>query len=180
MKVYHVKRDVDNYCSLSQDLVSPDPMVSLERLRILDRCQPVTEPLTPPDVYINRPKLKRGDFWGFSAYHTFAMPAASAEKVRVFLEEAGELIPLPYKTEMFSVLNVLKCVDCVDPETEDLGIWERGYIPDRVPNGIFRDPKGVYMFVSEFTGDPATEFKAFVEHEKMTGLIFREVWNSES
>ncbi len=180
MKVYQVKADIDNYCSLSQDFGTLDFLVSHERRQSLSRCQPATQPLTPPEVYIDRPKLKRGDFWSFSPFHTFAMPVASAEKVRLFLEVAGEVLSLPYKAEMFSVLNVLKCADCVDPETEELGILHRSYIADRVPPGIFRDPNGVYMFVSESTGDSTTEFKAYVEHEKMTGLIFREVWNSES
>jgi len=180
MKIYWVQTDVDNYCDLSQDLGMYDFLVAHDRRRSLSRCQPVTYSLTPPDVYIEHPKLKRGDFWSFSPFSTFAMPAISVEKVKPFLEEAGELIALPYKAERFSVLNVLKCVDCVDPETEALGILNRSYVADRVQHGIFRDPNGVYMFVSEFTGDPATEFKACVEHENMTGLIFREVWSSEN
>ena len=180
MKIYWINTDVDNYCCLSQDFGTLDFLVSHERQQRLSICQPATQPLTPPEVYIERPKLKRGDFWSFSPFHTFALPSTSVGKVRVFLEDAGELLALPYKEEVFSVLNVLKCADCVDPETEALGILHRSYIADRVPSGIFRDPNGVYMFVSELTGDPTAEFKAYVEHEKMTGLIFREVWNSES
>lgn len=180
MKIYQVKADIDNYCCLSQDLGELDFLAQDDRWRSLSRCQPIKYPLTPPDVYVNRPKLNRGDFWSFSPFHTFAVPPTSIEKIRLFLEEAGELLALPYKKEVFSVFNVLKCVDCVDPETEALGILHRSYITDRVPTGIFRDPNGVYMFVSEFTGDPNTEFKAYVEREKMTGLIFREVWNSEN
>lgn len=180
MKVYQVKADIDNYCSLSQDLGGFEPLLRLEKWSSLSKCHTVTEPLTPPEVYVDRPKLRRGDFWAFSPFHTFALPPASVEKVRSFLEEAGELLPLPYKTEVFSIFNVLKCVDCVDPETEALGILNRSYIAAQIPCGIFRDPQGVYMFVSEFTGDPATEFKAYVDRERMTGLIFREVWNNNS
>ena len=174
MKVYEVRSDADNYQFLSQlSDKAMDVHQRIENRRKLSHCKPVTEPLTPPDVYSQQPKLKRGDFWGFAPYSTFAVMPNSISKVRMFLEEAGELLPVLYKTEVFSVFNVLKCVDCVDPETEALGIIHRSCIANRVPSGIFRDLKGVHMFVSEFTGDPATEFKAYVEHEKMTGLIFR-------
>ena len=177
MKVYWVQTDVDNYCRLAQNLSSYPFLVANERHRGLCSCRPVTNALTPPDVYVEYPKLPRGDFWSFAPFSTFAMPSNTVEKVRSFLEDAGELLTVPYKTEIFTVLNVLKCADCVDPQTEALGILHRSYIASRVPSGIFRDPNGVYMFVSEFTGDPATEFKAFVEDQKMTGLIFREVWS---
>ncbi len=180
MKVFLIQSDVDHYQHLEQDLDHMDFATKFTRLGMLNRCQPVSAPLTPPEVYSVYVKLKRGDFWELAGYSTFALPAASIEKVRPLLEAAGELLPLPYGDQVFGVLNVLNWSDCVDDETKALGQPYRKYVAGRVPYTIFREPNSSYLLVAERTGDPETEFKACIEHRKMTGLSFRELWDSEA
>lgn len=184
MKIYRVNCLLDDYQSLEQDYEEPqnqeESVAFLERGRLLHRGQPVTEPLTPPEVFSRRPKLPRPDFWMFQNYGALAMPPGAVEKVRNFLEEAGELLPLPYKSETFSVLNVLRCVEYeIFPEkTPGRLLLEQA--SGTIPLGLFRAIDRTYLYASEEVGNPDTEFKAFVEREKMTGLKFREVWNSEA
>lgn len=183
MKIYRIEYDADNYQHLEQDFDETTDFAimdeRLEKWESLSRCQSLTKPLTPPEVLSPRPKLNTPDFWYFSPYHTFAMSPASLEKVLPFLEEAGELLPIPYRSEIFSALNVLVCVDYqVFPE-DTAGRLHQEHAAGSIPSGIFRDSKGVYLYVSELTGTSTNEFKAYVENEEMTGLIFRQVWDSK-
>ncbi len=108
------------------------------------------------------------------------MPQASVEKVRYFMEDAGELLPVPYKTDTFDVLNVLRCVNFRVSSEKVPGHLRQESMEGKIPTSIFRDTDRVYLYIAERIGDPDREFKAFVEREKMTGLSFREVWNSEN
>lgn len=184
MKIYRVNCLLDDYQSLEQDYKEPqsqeEGVAFLKRGDILRRGQPVFEPLTPPEVFSRRPKLPRPDFWYFQNYSALAMPPVTVEKARRFLEEAGELLPLPYKSDTFSVLNVLRCVEYeIFPEkTPGRLLLEQA--SGTIPLGLFRAIDRTYLYASEAVGNPDTEFKAFVERENMTGLRFHEVWNSET
>jgi|GEM_PF-1439205 len=184
MKIYRVNCLLDSYQSLEQDYEEPQSQEEgaefLRRGDILRRGQPVTEPLTPPEVFSRRPKLPSPDFWMFQNYSALAMPPETVEKVRPFLGEAGELLPLPYKSKTFSVLNVLRCVEYEIFPEKIPGRLLREQAADTIPLGLFRAIDRTYLYVSEATGDPDTEFKAFVEREKMTGLKFLRVWDSEA
>ncbi len=115
MKIYRIHFDVANYQHFDQPLgdtsTSQGMNTMREKTRRLYDCKTVTELLTPPEVFIPRPKFKRPDFLKFSLHHTFTVSPTSLKKVQNFLEASGELLPLPYKSELFSVLNVLKCVE---------------------------------------------------------------------
>lgn len=184
MKIYRIECLIDSYQHLQQDgVMSDDPEdfnAAFTSRQILSRCQPAAGLFTPPVMYSPRPKLPRPDFWKYGLYFTFALPEASADKARRFLEDAGELLPVPYKAETFSVLNVLKCVDYWVFSEKVPGHLRQESLDGKIPDSIFRDSDRVYLHVAEKTGDPDTEFKAFVEREMMTGLRFREVWNSET
>lgn len=178
MKIYNVRTNINEYQYLEHKFDANDTSMQLHDADILCRCQHITESLTPPEVISTRPKLKRPEFWNFAPFFTFAVSPASLEKVRHFLEEAGELLPLPYQSQVFSVLNVLRCVDYqVFPELAP-GRLHQAKAEGNIPHSIFRDLNRVKLYVSETDGNPATEFKAYVEHAGMTGLIFRQVWDS--
>jgi len=173
MKVFKIEYDVDNFQSLLWNKLDNGKSRRLE----FD-CEPISVPLTPPDVYSLKPKLQRGDFWMFN--RTFAIPPSSFAKVQPFLEEAGQVLTLPYKSEEFQVLNALNCVDCVDKEKSTMsGIKRFAFVADLVPRGIFKVPYSYSMFVGEFTCDAETEFKTFVEKNGLTGLKFVLEWSNE-
>jgi hypothetical protein len=103
----------------------------------------------------------------------------------MFAEMAGELLPLKYKDEMFSVLNITECIECLDSERSEWHTRANGskllvrpfFRAERLPaSTLFKSAHSWgHFFCVEYSGDPKEEFKACVEHEKLTGLLFKEV-----
>ena len=122
--------------------------------------------------------MEQPDLWFFAPRRAIAVSTVNLGRLQPFLEEAGQLLPLSYKSEVFSVLNVLKCVNYEIFPEKTPGRLHQEMAAKNIPSGIFRSVDRTYFYVSETTGDPANEFKAFVEQEGMTGLGFLEVWNS--
>jgi len=115
-------------------------------------------------------------------------------KVRPFFEMAGELLPFFHAGEEFTLLNVITCEHLLDLtrtkwRTDRAGgrvsIEKPVFIEDRlstVTSSIFKVPEtstgSVLTLVRD--SDPAKEFKAFVEANTLTGLIFEEIWSSDT
>ena len=114
------------------------------------------------------------------------------KKVHHFLDPAGELLPLLYDGEKFWLFN---CTECINAVNRDASEWyinpdtnKRAWVtkwafhPERFTQSVFSVPElscsGI--LVSEECGDPKFEFKAFVESEGLTGLVFKELWDSEA
>src|SRR5690349_12399190 len=70
-----------------------------------------------PPVFSLNPKKPMPDIWhiGYGS-DAFAVTQKVFEKTSMFLEMAGELLPLPYKDLNLIICNITECVDCVDPE----------------------------------------------------------------
>ncbi len=186
MTVYSITCNSDKFQSftiLDEKLVSdswtnPDAMLEFDgRLK--------TKSWKAPKVKILKPKLKRGDFFGFNE-GAFAVSPGAWERCAMCLEMAGELLPLPYEKEKFAVLNVTECIDCLDDKRSEWRIVGSSRLikkPAFDPSlfgesSIFKHPySSVRIYCYEESGDPETEFKAFVEKEKLTGLNFNEVWS---
>ena len=175
MKIFRLDCDVTNF----QSFASGDEGM-LKRLP--GGCRPVPSPWVPPVVYVYDLLLKAADFSRF----WFAL-VASPRAMRVvgeIIQPCCELLPLPVEDgRMFTVANVLACVDCLDHARSKVttNVLKNNYVflPDRVTDApIFRTPEDtvVETFVVERTGDPKTEFKAAVEQHGLTGLIFWQVW----
>lgn len=182
MKIYRIEFDVGNYQHFDQpfDEVSTAQEMDekLSKISTLTRCQSVVETWMLPEVFSPRPKLKRPDFWKFSLYNTFSVSSVTAQKVEHFLKESGEILPFRFKSEAFSVLNVLKCVNYRVFSENVPGHLRQENIEGKIPTSIFRDTDRIYLYVAERTCDPATEFKAYVEAEQLTGLTFHKTWDS--
>jgi hypothetical protein len=145
----------------------------------------------PPEVVIERPKHRRGNF--FNQRDTYMIvDARAAEALRSIFEEAGELLPLPHKGDMYYVVNVTTVADCIDAEKTHYRTLPSGFhyqitryefSPDRLPStAIFKAPglASTQIFAIEGRGDPDNEFRAIVEREKLEGLYFNEIWSDES
>ena len=146
----------------------------------------------PPPVFIYEPKLKAGDFFNFDSDALIANPRAT-EALRTLFEMAGELLPLPYKGEVYAILNVTECIDCVDRERTD---WRRtpdgriltsgtekfAFRPTRFSESpIFKFPEDCFgVYVVEGLLDPEEEFREIVRREGLKGLEFEEIWSDES
>lgn len=99
---------------------------------------------------------------------------------------AGELLPVPYKEQTFSLLNITQCIECLDAERSE---WQEmkstGRKRLRKPflradrmcaSTLFKSAHSpLEIYCIEYSGDPEEEFKASVEHHKLKGLVFEEV-----
>jgi hypothetical protein len=190
MKVYEIICEADDFQyfeALDEELQS-ETMVNEEALLRFDG-RPKATIWKPPAAKIVKPKLKRGDFYAF-ATGAFVVSPEAWEKAAMFLEMAGEVLPLPYKGQEFAVLNVTECIDSID---ENKSSWQKlssgrkildkpAFDPSLFgESSIFKIPQNsARIYCYEGSGDPETEFKAFVEQEKMTGLSFSKVWSDET
>jgi hypothetical protein len=187
MTVFEIIVETDDF----QYLVFADPKVEEEYddLEILKfDGSSMAEGWKSFEVKVHKPKLKKGDFFGFTV-GTFGVSPQAMEKAAMFFEMAGELLPVHYKGEEYLLLNVTQCIDCVEEKSSTWLPLPSGQKVLKIPafeserfeeSSIFKIPQHpgrIYCY--EASKDPETEFKAFVEQEKMTGLSFRQIWTDE-
>ncbi len=157
--------------------------------RELGRCEPILPGWRPLRLFEESAKLKNGNFarsWGGG----FVIDDYARNALGTLLEGKCEFLPLlPHKGEVFHVMNLLRCVDCLDEtRTTRLVLKETGqmltqiekyyFVPERVPESIlFRLPKRSAVFTATGLSNPESEFKTVVEHKSLTGLKFKELWS---
>lgn len=185
IKVFKVKQNCDRFRCLHE--MSDRPHV----LETLAGCKPRGKDWEPPPVHLNNPKLKIGDFLNALNNYLVANTRAT-ELLRPLFAACAEILPLPCEGEMYYVINVTKCVDCLDDNKTVWAIPEgpyRGWIvrhvftPERLQaGGIFKIPEygGREIFAVEGLGDRDAEFREIVRRERLTGLLFEEVWSSDA
>jgi len=144
-----------------------------------------------PIIYLADPSVLTGDFLYYDPGCLVVSPSA-VERVRPFFKRAGELLPLWFDGEEYTLLNVTECVDALDDSKTEwlragdnnhkVEICRYAFNPNKfTDSSIFKIPETCSgsALTWEKDGDPKTEFKAFVEENGLTGLLFRELWNSE-
>jgi hypothetical protein len=185
MKVYRLRSDVNHYRYFL-------PEREEDALALEMDCTPKEETWVPPPVFIYEPMLKAGDFYQFEGSKLITTLRAT-EVLEEFLEMAGELLPLPYGGEVYTVLNVLECINCLDhertqwrlgPDTgEKLGPRQYAFHPDRFSESpLFKIPETCrsQILLVEGLRDPEEEFRYVVENAGLNGLVFEELWDSET
>lgn len=123
MKVYRIVTDVDKY----QYFLTQNEKDALD---LLTDCKPRAMSWKPPSVFVYEPLHKAGDFYSFSTCTLITNPEAT-EKLRTFLEMAGELLPLPFESEVYTLLNVTECINCLDHDHSEWRTAEKVGIPKR-------------------------------------------------
>lgn len=143
---------------------------------------------SPPRVHVPEPQLVHGNFYNFSNGFLIIDPPAT-EILHGLLTVAGELLPLPYHADVYRVLNVTECADCLDHDqtvwspvskTEPLQIIRYVFRPGLVPmSPIFKIPEEATtsIFVSEGMTEEQFEFREILRREQLKGLTFTEVWS---
>jgi hypothetical protein len=185
VKVYQVKTDVNRY----QHFVWEDESEYGQKRFVFEGVSLRQEWKSCP-VYVLEPKLKKPDFWSVTlGSGGFAVSPLALERMRPWLEQAGELLPLEYEGEMYMVVNILPAVDCIDEQRSEWEVYgfhkdrrrlvKPVFNPDRLPAvSLFKSTHFLpYSFCWEKTGNPETEFKACVEANKLKGVYFKEVWS---
>jgi len=188
MRVYKIELDV-NQC---QYFLVEDKSLFRSELLKFDGTK-MGAAWRPPAVYSYQPQLKACDFWSFQLLAAFATPPRVTKDLELFLSIAGELLPLPYKGEQFSVLNVTECVNCLDEQRSEwvygkktgkpIRIAKYAFHRDRMPeSSIFKIPQTARADILCYEGlkDPVDEFKPTVEKRGLTGIKFRELWQSDA
>ena len=180
MKVFRIKTDVNNYQWLIPNV--PDS----QTLDYVFDCRSRQGAWRPPKIYPFSPTDRRGDFFKFGT-GTLVASASAGEAVRTFFQMAGEQLPIFLDGERLVVLNVLTCVNALNAarieRAPDGWITRFSFHEDKLSgSSIFKVPetRAVDVLTWERDGNPALEFKAFVESTRVTGLIFEELWDSEN
>ena len=177
MKIFRVKADVNNYQWIMPDV----PESALVNFRF--DCTPRLQNWKPPEVFAFNPLKEEGDFLHFGSDVLLASPKAT-EIVRTFFEMAGELLPIFYADKEYTLLNVLECVNALDNKRTKKTTWITKYYfhANRFSESpIFKIPEETGSVLTlERNGCPECEFKACVEANNLTGLIFEEIWGSET
>lgn len=183
MKVFRFMNDVNHYQYFLTELEE-----DWEKL-ILD-CTPVADGWEPPSVYIYRSVHKRGDFFHYGDGTPVLSPRAT-DVLYTYLEMAGELLPLPYGDETFTVLNVTECINCLDQERtewvyaetgEKLWIKKYAFHPNRFSESpIFKIPetRKVEVLILDRCDDEGERVKDFLERSGLQGYILQELWSDE-
>ncbi len=157
MRIYRLQNDTEHY-----QYFLPASPTSANALRM--DCTSRAETWSPPEVFLYAPYLLRGDFFHFDP----ASPIVSAlafEEFGYHLRCAGELLPLAYEGDWYSVVNTLNCVNCLDNKktvwTMKAGqrLWPQMYAfhPDRLPESrLFKIPE-TYRFETLLWEDGSEE-----------------------
>jgi hypothetical protein len=185
MKVYRIQTDVNRFQYFL-------PEREEDALSLLMDCTPIQTTWQAPPIFIYKPRLIAGDFYSFSGGTLITSPRAS-EALATFLEMAGEVLPLPYKTTIFTLLNVTECIDCLDhdrsewlvDEATGVRLLPTKYVfhPERFSTSrLFKIPetcRGEILVVDRDQGDEE-EFLGVVRQEQLQGLEVTELWSDGS
>jgi hypothetical protein len=186
MKVFQISSDVNYYLWLMPDVTDSEILQyttfnCTKRLGIW----------TAPSISIYEKSALEGDF----AYYTPGALVASPRSIRSitpFFENAGELLPFWCEGDEYTLLNVTTCGDALDHEKTEwyragdgskVSIKKYSFREDQLAmlrSSIFKIPETCEgsVLTWEENGNPETEFKAFVEVNGLTGLLFEELWDS--
>jgi hypothetical protein len=153
-------------------------------------CQRRESNWKPPTIYIPNSKLKRGDFFQFEGASGSLICNERTRRhddmVRL-LETSGELLPLPYEGEMYYVINVLNCRNCLDRENSDWGPFNPQktglpkkcvFDPARLAGvSLFKIPETSRIFCAEGLAEPRRDFKRVYGRLGLSGLNFVKLWS---
>ena len=184
MKIYRVRADVERY----QHFIVEDPAALAGNLLVFDGT-PKLEEWKPPAVRLAGPMLKRGCFLGIKGVEgTLVADSAGYMAAGEFLEMAGELLPLPCRSEMFHVLNITECINALDQKLTEWNI--EGGVKRSIrryafhgrrmsASSLFKIPETAEteILTYERLGNSEEEFKAAVQERNLEGVTFEELWN---
>jgi hypothetical protein len=185
VKVFRIKSDVNNY----QWLVPNVPDSEILGYTTFD-CRSRSSQWNQPPLSLLDSRGKAGAFVHYDPGVLVANPQ-TARKVRHFFQQSGELLPLWFDGDEYTILNVLTCIDSLDHSKTEWLLDADGskveilkYSFDAAKllgPSIFKIPETCRgsVLTSEVSHSPDLEFKAYVEHYGLSGLLFEELWDSE-
>jgi hypothetical protein len=188
MRVFSVRANVDLQTFFPYDPDDPRDTKTLTNGMFPLDCTPRSAQWTPLPLYAQNQKSKRGNFI-FLWSGNIAADSRACKALRPVFDRTCEFLPmLPYDGEVFHVMNVLECVDCLDNEKTKwqvdqktgrrLQIEEYSFVPERFAEStLFKLPKRRVLLTVTGLKDLKYDFKSIVEREGLTGLEFEELWS---
>ena len=191
MNVYKVVTTTDSFRRLDFDQRLSSREVLHKKFQELECCGLPKTKWSPPPMHFGNPLKPEPDFWGCNIDGAIVIHPRAQELLGMFLERAGEILPIKHKGVTYFALNILQVWDCVD---EDKSEWYKSAstgerfrvkVPFFVPqhfeaSTLFKIPtRETTIYCWEGNKDPEEEFKACVEKNKLTGLRFDLVWTDE-
>jgi hypothetical protein len=145
-----------------------------------------------PSMFSLYPTRREPDFWGVElASGAFAVDPKALDTVYMFLEMAGQMLPLEYNGKTLTVCNITCCIDCIDHERsewrtlpstgERYAVRKPFFVPEHLTSStLFKIPQMPRdIFCWEEHKEAESEFKASVEKEQLKGLKFELEWTNE-
>lgn len=201
MKVYKLKYAVDRnstasnpfqFLTLNTGGLNPEDMGRYRHQRFKFEGRPYDEKQwVAPPMDLMQPLRPVPDIWCLVSSGAFGVGSNACDCLYSFLTRAGQLLPLIFREHEIQICNILESAECIDPDRSiwykhptngsRLGVRHPFFLPDKLPDStLFKIPEASHeIFVWEETGEPDDEFKACVEANKLTGLIFEPVWSEE-
>lgn len=179
MRVYRIENDVNHFQYFL-------PQKGENVFTLLTDCTPKAIGWIPPSVYIYKPRHKAGDFYNFDWNTVITNPRATVA-LYSHLIGAGELLPIFYQDEQFTLLNVLQCFDCLDHSLSERQpghyikyVFQSNQLA-QVQSTIFKIPqtRQSEVLVVEGLRSPEEEFRYTVETAGLKGLLFTELWHDD-
>ena len=188
MKIFKVKTDTNNVQSIG---IVNRAQATLE-LFTFD-CEPRSQNWELLKVYISDPKTKPKNFYSMPS-GILVFDESVLEVCEPLFEMAGEILPL--QVERGPKLYLLNILECMNGLNYDTSVWDYyddgtkgrilkyGFHPERVKNEstLFKIPEtsktDIFCFCD--VKDPEDEFYHLYHKHKFTGLIFEEMYNSDS
>jgi len=150
---------------------------------------PIGKKWASPKVFVPHPSLERPDIWGtFVGWGALAFEPHVADVVQLFLDQAGEQLPLIHEKRRLTMLNVTYVTDCLDTDASesepDLPHIVNKYVfhAHRLDYSLFKIPQTAMgeLLTVEGLSAPDDEFKPTVEKHGFKGLIFNKLWSGKA
>ena len=153
-------------------------------LELVEQPNPVRPAWAPPPVYVTEPTHMRPDFMHVWGIGWPVVGPTVPDVVREDLRISGEYLPVILDGTTLDLLHVTTVLNVID---EDSSHWTGsrfdalGFHVHRLHEvPLFRVPQNnaTGLFCTQGFGE--FDFKRQVESLGLTGLMFQEVWNTES
>lgn len=186
MKIYQVTTNLDYQWVLPQ--IEENEMLKLMTFDCYSKVK------SWPNInwYINNPKKRKGNF--FEIGHSGALvfdEAVLNSDLYSLIEMAGEVLPIKLEnnTNLY-VLNVLKCVNSLNQKKTKWQLYDDGtkgrileysFYENRMSESqIFKIPETSKVEILTYSNDYDDDFVNLYKDLGFTGLVFDEIYNSDT
>jgi hypothetical protein len=188
MRIFKIKND-SNFVQVLCPVDNPSTPLSF----LTFDCEPRETSWQEFEVYVQNPKTKAENFYSMPS-GILVCDGYALELCRTVFEMSGEILPIKVERgkELY-IINILECMNGLNYETTEWDYYKDGtkgrilkfgFHPERVLNesSLFKIPETskTDIFCWADIKHPDDEFYHIYHNNNLTGLIFEELYNSES